>query len=133
MTAADTSQNGRKSLLGYLNDYKEYIAALAVLASAAAGFFTYFASKAQLEEARCYLYANIKYVENHQNHNNLSRLMLENLNEQNALRDRGITTGPDVNRLKIAQNDIQTKISKAAMARDKALEDMRAQSCDGES
>ena len=69
--------NGERKFLDILKEYKELIAVLVFFLGGVLWMFGYFATKKQLTELRCWMHANVEFVQGRMDAANLQIYLLK--------------------------------------------------------
>ena len=115
-----------------LKEYKEFIAILVFFLAGVLWMVGYFATKKQLTELRCLVLANVEFIQNRMDVNNLSDLTVKNIEELAALADKTTLTAEEKakrNRLEVAKNELARKLAAAETQSARALNRLTSGQC----
>jgi hypothetical protein len=105
---------GDRKFLDTLKEYKELIAILVFFLGGVLWMFGYFATKQQLTELRCWMRANVEFVQARMDGANLSDLSVKNIEDLTALNEKPTLTADErtkKHRLEIAKDEIARKLA----------------------
>ena len=108
--------NGERKFLDILKEYKELIAVLVFFLGGVLWMFGYFATKKQLTELRCWMHANVEFVQGRMDAANLSDLSVKNIEELTALSEKATLSADEKarkHRLEMAKDEIARKLAAA--------------------
>jgi hypothetical protein len=115
-----------------LNEYKELLTVLVFFFGGLIWIYGFFATKEQVEETRCIMNANIEFLSNQMDYNNLSSMLLQNAREQFELEQNANLPKIESDRLiqlKIAAKEIEKKIDAANARKDDAIRKLKSGNC----
>jgi hypothetical protein len=115
-----------------LKEYKEFIAILVFFLAGVLWMVGYFATKKQLTELRCLMLANVEFIQNRMDSNNLSDMSVKNIEELAVLNEKTTLTSEEKakrNRLEVAKNDLARKLAAADTASAHALNRLTSGQC----
>jgi hypothetical protein len=130
--ALKTSSKKEKGFLDTVKEYKEFIAILIFFAAGVLWMVGYFATKKQLTELRCLLLANVEFIQNRMDSNNLSDLSVKNFEDLAVLAEKTTLTADEKakrNRLEVTKSDLARKLAAADTASAQALNKLTSGQC----
>ena len=124
--------NGERKFLDILKEYKELIAVLVFFLGGVLWMFGYFATKKQLTELRCWMHANVEFVQGRMDAANLSDLSVKNIEELTALSEKATLSADEKarkHRLEMAKDEISRKLAAAESTSVGAMKKLTSGQC----
>lgn len=122
-------------VLDNIREFKELIAVIVFFIAGALWVFGYFATKDQLSTLHCITNANMEFLQGQMDSNNLSQMLMKNMQEQHRIRTTTPEGSPDrvaLIQLDIAAKDLAQKNSMANKMKTDALKVLKSGKCNGE-
>jgi hypothetical protein len=123
---------GERKFLDTLKAYKELIAILVFFLGGVLWMFGYFATQKQLTELRCWMVANVEFVQGRMDAASLSDLSVKNIEDLTALNEKATLSADErarKRRLEIANDEIARKLAAAESATVQALNKLTSGEC----
>jgi hypothetical protein len=118
--------------LDILKEYKELIAILVFFLGGVLWMFGYFATKQQLTELRCWMRANVEFVQGRMDAANLSDLSVKNIEDLTALSEKATLSADEKarkHRLEMAKDEIARKLAAAESTSVGAMKKLTSGQC----
>ena len=129
---AKPTTTGERKFLDILKEYKELIAILVFFLGGVLWMFGYFATKQQLTELRCWMRANVEFVQGRMDAANLSDLSVKNIEELTMLSEKGTLSASEKARklrLEQAKDEIARKLAAAESTSVGAMKKLTSGQC----
>ena len=129
---AKPTTTGERKFLDILKEYKELIAILVFFLGGVLWMFGYFATKQQLTELRCWMRANVEFVQGRMDAANLSDLSVKNIEDLTALSEKATLSADEKarkHRLEMAKDEIARKLAAAESTSVGAMKKLTSGQC----
>jgi hypothetical protein len=129
---AKPTTTGERKFLNILKEYKELIAILVFFLGGVLWMFGYFATKQQLTELRCWMRANVEFVQGRMDAANLSDLSVKNIEDLTALSEKATLSADEKarkHRLEMAKDEIARKLAAAESTSVGAMKKLTSGQC----
>src|SRR5262249_45391437 len=123
---------GERKFLDTLKQYKELIAILVFFLGGVICVFGYFATKNQLTGLRCWMVANVVFVQGRMHAASVSNLCVYDIEDLRALNEKATLNADErvrKRRLEIARDEIARKLAAAESATVQALNKLTSGEC----
>ncbi|OQR30242.1 hypothetical protein BWR59_16915 [Pseudomonas sp. Bc-h] len=122
----------QKSAIQWLNDYKELISLVAFFVGGLLWLYNVFATKHQIAELKCLMSANVDAIYSQLDQGALTKLLIENMQEQQKIKVKSSPNEEDQERLSmltVAMGDIQVRLQNATAVRTESSKTLRSSKC----
>jgi hypothetical protein len=129
---AKPATTGERKFLDIVKEYKELIAILVFFLGGVLWMFGYFATKQQLTELRCWMRANVEFVQGRMDAANLSDLSVKNIEDLTALSEKATLSADEKarkHRLEMAKDEIARKLAAAESTSVGAMKKLTSGQC----